>query len=230
MGVLPATAFRAARALRERSISLWPQGSQGRRQEAHVTVGHCVNLALAIATADPMTDAPNTVRRYRSLVEGELRIFDHDRRDTPRVTRECVATPGVGTLAPLFSNYGNTLGKHLEGLLMALSDTGNQAQGDLRHVEEFELEITVGPLPQAVLVFDLWTGDAGYRTERQTYTPPRPVQAAPGMVTVKTIPFSVFEVMAALPGPVSPGSPNRRQGDRGFLHPDDAASRPHVQG
>ena len=65
--MLRATVFRAARSLREADVTLWPQGSQGSGQEAHVEASHLVNLALAIGVADPVTSAPKVVPFYRCL-------------------------------------------------------------------------------------------------------------------------------------------------------------------
>jgi hypothetical protein len=62
------SASRAARFLRERDVSLWPQGSQGRGQEAHVEAHHLVNVVLALAAADPLTGAPEVVAELRDLV------------------------------------------------------------------------------------------------------------------------------------------------------------------
>jgi hypothetical protein len=66
-GIMQATVFRAARFLRERDTSLWPQGSQGRGQEAHVEPHHLVNVVLALAAADPLTTAPDVVAQLREL-------------------------------------------------------------------------------------------------------------------------------------------------------------------
>lgn len=64
---MPATVRRAARALREADVSLWPEGSAGRGKAAEVNPHHLVNLAIAIAVADPITSAPDAVRKYRQF-------------------------------------------------------------------------------------------------------------------------------------------------------------------
>jgi hypothetical protein len=66
--IMWATVFRAARFLREHDPVLWPQGSQGRGQEAHVEAHHLVNLVFALAAADPITTAPDVVAELRDLV------------------------------------------------------------------------------------------------------------------------------------------------------------------
>jgi hypothetical protein len=70
-GIMQATVFRAARFLREHDSSLWPQGSQGRGQEAHVEAGHLVNVVLALAAADPLTGAPEVVTELRGMVPAQ---------------------------------------------------------------------------------------------------------------------------------------------------------------
>ena len=65
-GILHATVARAARALREEDVHLWPQGEKGRGQAAHVEPSHLVNLVLALAVADPITKAPEIVKDFRA--------------------------------------------------------------------------------------------------------------------------------------------------------------------
>lgn len=81
-GTLPATVFRAARALREAGGDRWPQGSQGRGREAHVMPHHLVNLALALAMADPLTEAPRIVDQLRMLA-WSMGSIDHIRSVDP---------------------------------------------------------------------------------------------------------------------------------------------------
>src|SRR4051812_44832892 len=66
-GMLPATVFRAARALREADLRLWPQGTAGRGKAAQVEASHLVNLVLALAVADPITAAPEVAPQYCAL-------------------------------------------------------------------------------------------------------------------------------------------------------------------
>jgi hypothetical protein len=52
-----------------RSLDLWPTGKQGGGKSAvHVQPHHLVNLAIALAVADPITTGPGRVLAFRSLV------------------------------------------------------------------------------------------------------------------------------------------------------------------
>ncbi len=69
-GILPATVGRAARALREAGQDFWPQAAPGGGKNArHVRPHHLVNLAVALAIADPLTDAPEQSLAFRNLVQ-----------------------------------------------------------------------------------------------------------------------------------------------------------------
>ena len=72
--------FRTARALQETDQTLWPKAAKGGgRGAAHLEPRHLVNLVLALALADPIAIAPQTVAfrsmacahpRFRSLTAG----------------------------------------------------------------------------------------------------------------------------------------------------------------
>jgi hypothetical protein len=77
-GVIPSAASRAARYLRETDTNLWPEGLAGRGQEAHVEPRHLVNLVLALAAADPITTAPETVATLRSATPVSCSVGDKE--------------------------------------------------------------------------------------------------------------------------------------------------------
>jgi hypothetical protein len=74
-GLLPATIFRTARQLQMADPDLWPKARKGGgRGAAHLEQPHLVNLALALAVADPITAGPASVRRFRALMpSGSMR-------------------------------------------------------------------------------------------------------------------------------------------------------------
>ncbi len=72
-GLVSWTVNGAARALREASPNLWPQGAKGGgRRAAHVEPAHLINLALALNIANPITQAPELVPIW-----GDLAVQDH---------------------------------------------------------------------------------------------------------------------------------------------------------
>ena len=72
-GLLPNTVFRVARYLREAGGDLWPQGSQGRGQEAHVEPHHLVNLVLVLGS-EGLPETPKEAIDRSMLVQAELRV------------------------------------------------------------------------------------------------------------------------------------------------------------
>lgn len=147
-GIMPATVFRAARALREADTSLWPEGSQGRGQAAHVTNHHLVNLVLAIAVANPITTAPDVVRRYRELTpqsnreDVELLSAFGQRATAPLAYRPItMATQNMGDWPGWL--LGASLGESLEQLI---NDLASPASPDDEDAHNFFLkaELAVG--------------------------------------------------------------------------------------
>src|SRR3954452_16586483 len=106
---------RAARILKEADTDLWPKARKGGgKGAAHVTPSHLVNLLLALMTADPITEAPEIVPRYRALIPGGYRrhgvdVFEHGH---------------VDSMADILNEFcpGTNLGERLEGLVRNLMD------------------------------------------------------------------------------------------------------------
>ena len=58
------------RTMREADPTLWPIAAKGGgRGSARLEPRHLVNLALALAVADPITSAPRVVAGYRALIQ-----------------------------------------------------------------------------------------------------------------------------------------------------------------
>jgi hypothetical protein len=108
-GLLPSAVFRTARALREADPTLWPEAKKGgRRGAAHVEPRHLVNLALALAVADPVATLPDAVAIYRALICSPSP--DHESR-VARLLKK----------AGVFE-VGDSLGNNLERLVTLLAD------------------------------------------------------------------------------------------------------------
>ena len=130
-GILELTVFRAARALREADVMLWPQGTQGRGKAAHVEAAHLVNLALALLVADPLTAAPQEVLTYRSLRSVAERKIHHVVRREDEIIGLWTEKVGKGVIPPsinllnmrditllqLLTPAGQRVGEGLEDLL-----------------------------------------------------------------------------------------------------------------
>lgn len=71
-GMQLATVARAARALREADITLWPQGEKGRGRGAQVVPNHLVNLIVALAVANPLTEAATQIPSFLQMVPIDL--------------------------------------------------------------------------------------------------------------------------------------------------------------
>ena len=134
--MLRATVFRAARSLREADTALWPQGSQGKGMEAHVEPAHLVNLALAIAVADPVTSAPTVVPFYRGLTSGTGHAVRLD-GDTP-VELKDEHWGEVGLLMRGVVREGSDLGSDLERLVDLMAD--NQTAAPRLYDARFRIE------------------------------------------------------------------------------------------
>ena len=105
-GLSPSTVFRAARAMREADPGLWPEAEKGGgRGAAHLEPRHLVNLALALAVAEPLTAAPQAVMGHRVSAPRELPFRQSERMG--RAARLLAA-------AAVFSGKGG-LGDDLSG-------------------------------------------------------------------------------------------------------------------
>jgi hypothetical protein len=117
-GILPATVFRTARTLREADPTLWPIAAKGGgRGGAHVEPRHLVNLAIALAAADPITAAPKVVVGYRALVCPNPHFSYPEDRMARRLSRLFVTAADCGGW--------------LEGLVNELADADNDVAEEL---------------------------------------------------------------------------------------------------
>ena len=145
--ILPATVFRAARALREADVNLWPQGTQGRGKEAHVEPGHLVNLMLALAVADPITTAPRLVADYRDLID---RVGHYVKVVSGTVHTEAERLGHTGLLLSDILVAGGNLGTALERVIDLLAK--NKASQHYFTEAYFKLEFTLDPLRASCMI------------------------------------------------------------------------------
>jgi hypothetical protein len=205
-GILRATVFRAARALREADPLLWPQGEAGRGRAAHVEPRPLVNLALALAVADPITTAPQIVSGYRDLILSSALYLRPERLEDPITgalfhQTECPVTPeGLVLVEGILSS---TLGSACERLIELLASAEKPLR-DRLHIYGLHLELIVDRIPSASIVYRTIGGEEmrlSYALRQiglplsNNFLPPPPVAPLKRQVT---IPFALFEVLADL--------------------------------
>ena len=155
-GILPATVFRTARALREADPTLWPQAAKGGgRGAAHLEPRHLVNLALALAVADPIAAAPKVVAGYRALI----------RHRPQHVVRPEHTGRAARLLTGVFGGADN-LGGDLERLVELLADgvyraINDQLETDILREAGLCVELVVDPRVPASTRHLSWVRFAG---------------------------------------------------------------------
>jgi hypothetical protein len=211
-GILPATVFRTARALREADPTLWPKAAKGGgRGAAHLERRHLVNLALALAVADPINAAPKVVAGYRALV-----------RHRPQHVMQPEHTGRAARLLTGVFGGADDLGGDLERLVELLADgayhaINDQLVTDILREAGLCVELVVDPrVPRARVTFhgfDL-PDDLATHTETLLYRPrntPRglsknldpawtflPPATDASIIRTAILPVSLFIVLAAL--------------------------------
>ena len=130
-GILKSTVFRAARALREADVMLWPQGTQGRGKAAHVGAAHLVNLALALLWPTPLLPPHRRCSRIGRWDPVAERKINHVVRREDEIIGLWTEKVGKGVIPPsinllnmrditllqLFTPQANEFGEGLEDLL-----------------------------------------------------------------------------------------------------------------
>jgi hypothetical protein len=190
---------RAARILKEADADLWPKAKKGGgKGAAHVTPSHLVNLLLALMTADPITEAPEVVPRYRNLIPGRYDDPDVDVFETESVDH-------IDRMAGILNEFcpGSNLGERLEELVRTLMNVENRSRARKRlglftvgrshqsgGVIGASLEVSNGTVGFVVPIGDLL---ASMQDGAEDSGIP---EAA--ISDIKSVPFRIFEILADL--------------------------------
>jgi hypothetical protein len=198
MGVSLTLVERAARILKEADADLWPKAKKGGgKGAAHVMPSHLVNLLLALMTADPITEAPEIVPRYRALIPGRYRghdvdVFEHGH---------------VDGMADILNDFcpGSNLGERLEGLVRNLMNGENRSRASklLRSLTvgrshqsggeiTASIEVSTGTIEFVVPIGDLFSSMQMQNDTEHSGIPEAAIS------DTKSVPFRIFEIMADL--------------------------------
>ena len=198
MGVSLTLVERAARILKEADADLWPKAKKGGgKGAAHVMPSHLVNLLLALMTADPITEAPEIVPRYRALIPGRYRghdvdVFEHGH---------------VDGMADILNDFcpGSNLGERLEGLVRNLMNGENRSRASklLRSLTvgrshqsggeiTASIEVSTGTIEFVVPISDLFSSMQMQNDTEHSGIPEAAIS------DTKSVPFRIFEIMADL--------------------------------
>jgi hypothetical protein len=196
-GIIHANVFRTARALREHDTRLWPQGSQGKGQAAHVEAEHLVNLMLALAMAETTTEAPEVVARFWEMVAAPDQTVTQ-RHEFEEGAWGVVATPRpMSKLPEALAGRRFILGEILT-YFVQWTATIPEAREQFRR-EKLEVMLLAGPFESASV-----TRRDGNTSVRENYSGggllhglPLPTPPAAMLRTV-ILPFALFEVLADL--------------------------------
>lgn len=192
-------AERAARILKEADADLWPKARKGGgKGAAHVTPAHLVNLLLTLMAADPLTEAPAIVPRYRNLIVDQRRHPEVDVFETKSFSHTDRMTAILDEFCP-----GSNLGERLEGLVRNLMDveTRNRARKRLgwftvgrSHQDGGRITASLDVLPG--VVFFAEPLDDLVPSMRDDAEPSGTPKAA--ISQTKVVPFAIFEILADL--------------------------------
>ncbi len=204
-GKRPGPVGRAARSLREARCDLWPQAAPGGgKNSSHVRPKHLVNLGVALAVADPLTESAQQIGAFTSLVAGPA----HFSTDGPvaEVITKWKRIVGAGERHMIL---GDTLGEALAGLVDWLSRPEGAELGSVCKGINVELKQQDGCDPSAVLSY---FGDEPKNGDNwdnfSTYAPHNRMSAdqvhaaelrAPGAIERTTLlPLGLFKTLADL--------------------------------
>ena len=205
-GTLMASVHRAARSLQ--TDGLWPLGTRGGGQTTpHVEPHHLVNLMLAMACADPITESAKAVARYRPLIVADTleiqEITTSSDGNTTTVTRK-TSRPGVA--AALLHGYGNTFGAWLDGWLLAANKPSGRSLRDFAWSALSVSMVLDSEFPEAAMSITTYQGDDPSRRRVETSRflithesdmPNRPSPPPAALVRSVTVPFPFFEAIEA---------------------------------
>jgi hypothetical protein len=190
---------RAARILKEADADLWPKAKKGGgKGAAHVTPAHLVNLLLTLMGADPLTEAPAIVPRYRNLIAESPHHPEEDVFETESFNHRDRMSAILDEFCP-----GSNLGERLEGLIRNLMDveTRNRARKRLglftvgrSHQDGGRITASLDVLP-GVVNFVEPLGDL-FPSMQNGAEPSGTPKAA--ISQTKVVPFAIFEILADL--------------------------------
>jgi hypothetical protein len=203
------TIGRAARALREagQDRDLWPHAAPGGGKKAkHVRADHLTNLAVALAVADPLTEAPRQIGAFLSMTAIDLHLPEEDGPIAKALEdwKHATSTP-PSRLVP-----GETLGAALVHLVEFLARAEGAAlrnavltTGSFHVI--FRLPDGLDPsvrirIQGGNLINDCWDYDRSgdYRPPGVPPAPQVPLEHPVRIQKIAQLPFHLFDTMAAL--------------------------------
>lgn len=196
-GILHANVFRTARALREHDTRLWPQGSQGKGQAAHVEAEHLVNLVLALAMAETTTAAPDVVARFREMVATPDQTVTHHHKLEGGAWGVVSTSLPKNKLADALAQSPLTLGDMLTYYVLWMA-SDPELRDQFRR-EKLEVMLSAGPFESASVTRR--DGDSAISLNFDglglLHALPQPAPPAVMRRTV-SMPFALLEVLADL--------------------------------
>lgn len=210
-GISRAKVARIARSHREYDPELWPQGSHGRGQEAHVSNVHLINLILGLVASDSAGEAPAVAALYGAL-ECDVpqflvgaskvdKVLFNNIKKTKRPKLKSISTTGSGFFdASGILASGEGLGVDLINLVERLSN-GEKAWVTTLQDAGFSVALHLNPeMPEAVISYypDTQFGHLGhhiqYASQKGLRSKVPDVEAR--IISTKTLPLSLFVVLA----------------------------------
>lgn len=207
-GTLFASCDRASVALQ--AAGMWPVGKRGGgRTTPHVALRHLTNIAIAMCTAAPITEAAEWVARYRPLVVAhtlEVKTITTEPDGSITTTLRKIDGSRRGMLAGVLHQYGNTLGAWMDGLLEETSKPSGQTMHGFM-CSALEIAFVIDrEFPEASMsVTYSMPNDPGLTVETYRFLikheedmPEPPPRLAVQPHRTVTIPFRLFEVLREL--------------------------------
>lgn len=196
-----ATVDTASRVLKQHQPPLWPLAGQGGGKRAkHVEPEHLVNMALTLAWADPISNAPAIVTRVRGLVERRAPTRTSRHQLSQNVVAYAVAEipqNRLTMLAEALRRGPATLGETLDFYVRALA-TLPDVREKMRS-EELSVELGTWPYEFATITRRDEDGTVSSNFDGLGLLTDIPPDSPPAtMRRTVTLPFALFEVLADL--------------------------------
>lgn len=194
-GTPAVTVDNVSRVLKQHQPPMWALAGQGGGKRAkHVEPDHLVNMALGLAWADPISNAPAIVSRLRSM---NFRSRSYDQPYImPAGEKAYISTDvPVNRLTTLKKGaLGSTLDAYVYGMA---TDPGFR---EMCRAEDFRVQLSEWPMENAAI---LWATENG-GLWRENYDGLgllgnlAPLAAPAALRRTVTLPFALFEVLADL--------------------------------